>query len=175
MVGNRRVRPRARLRWPRAWWAPLRPSRGAAAGRSVHLHALSASNINYFNVTGLYAQDLLDFGHGIKALVGVRHDRFSQRTVQRIAGLPNLARVDNTWSPRGSGPPARHEAVYYASWSRSYQPSGETFALAASNADLAPEKTENKEIGAKYNPRTACRSMSRVSSCAAPTSRVPIR
>jgi catecholate siderophore receptor len=114
--------------------------------------ALSASNINYFNVTGLYAQDLLDFGHGIKALVGVRHDRFSQRTVQRIAGLPNLARVDNTWSPRAGlvlQPDTKQS--YYASWSRSYQPSGETFALAASNADLAPEKTENKEIGAKYN------------------------
>ena len=32
---------------------------------------------------------------------------------------------------------------YYASWSRSFQPSGENFALAANNADLAPETTRN--------------------------------
>jgi catecholate siderophore receptor len=34
--------------------------------------------------------------------------------------------------------------------SQSFQPSAETFALAASNSDIAPEKTANKEIGAKY-------------------------
>ncbi|MBV1692216.1 TonB-dependent receptor [Novosphingobium sp. G106] len=39
---------------------------------------------------------------------------------------------------------------YYVSWSRSFQPSGEGFALAANNAGIEPEKTTNKEIGAKY-------------------------
>lgn len=39
---------------------------------------------------------------------------------------------------------------WYVSWSRSFQPSAESFALAANNTDLAPEETTNKEIGAKY-------------------------
>ena len=40
---------------------------------------------------------------------------------------------------------------YYVSVSRSYQPSGEMFAVNASNADLEPEKTTNYELGAKWD------------------------
>lgn len=112
----------------------------------------SASNVNRFSTTGLYVQDLVDFGHGFKALVGARRDRFRQRTTQRIAGQPNLARTDKNWSPRAGLVFQPDDAQsYYLSWSRSFQPSGETFALAASNADIAPEQTTNKEVGAKYN------------------------
>jgi catecholate siderophore receptor len=118
--------------------------------------AQSANNVNRFTTTGLYVQDLVDFGHGIKLLAGVRHDRFRQTTTQlALAGrsnpAPNLARTDDNWSPRAGLvlQPDAHQS-YYASWSRSYQPSGETFALATSNADIAPEKTINREVGAKY-------------------------
>jgi catecholate siderophore receptor len=113
--------------------------------------ALSAANVNRFNTTGLYAQDLIDFGHGLKALLGIRHDRFQQTTIQRIAGQPNLARTDKAWSPRaGLVFQPDSQQSYYASWSKSFQPSGEAFALALTNADIAPERTVNKEIGAKY-------------------------
>lgn len=37
------------------------------------------------------------------------------------------------------------------SWSRSFQPSGEAFSLAANNAQLTPETTHNVEVGAKYD------------------------
>lgn len=118
---------------------------------NANFNAASASNINRFTTTGLYVQDLVDFGHGLKALVGVRHDRFRQTTTQRIAAQPNLARTDDNWSPR-AGLVFQPDTAqsYYVSWSRSFQPSGENFALAATNADIAPEKTTNKEIGAKY-------------------------
>ena len=111
----------------------------------------SASTLNRFTTTGLYAQDLIDFGHGVKALVGIRHDRFRQTTDQRLAGQSDLARTDNKWSPR-AGLVFQPDAAqsYYVSWSRSFQPSGEAFALAATNADIAPERTTNKEVGAKY-------------------------
>lgn len=113
--------------------------------------AVSASNVNRFTTTGLYVQDLIDLGYGVKVLAGIRHDRFRQETRQRIAGQPNLARTDDTWSPRaGLVFQPDDSQSYYASWSRSFQPSGETFALAASNADIAPEQTVNKELGAKY-------------------------
>lgn len=110
----------------------------------------TTDNEGRFRNEGLYAQDLIDFGAGIKALVGIRHDWFEQRTIQHLA-LPNLARKDSEWSPR-TGLVFQPDAIqsYYASWSRSFQPSGEGFALATNNAGIEPEKTTNKEIGAKY-------------------------
>lgn len=127
--------------------APVLPTVNNAA-----FTTFSASNVNRFTTTGLYIQDLIDFGHGLKALLGLRHDRYRQATTQRIAGQPNLSRTDSNWSPR-AGLVFQPDAAqsYYLSWSRSFQPSGETFALAASNADIAPEQTTNKEVGAKYS------------------------
>lgn len=111
----------------------------------------STDNRGIFDNRALYVQDLIDFGGGFKALVGVRHDWFNQRTVQRIAGQRGVSRQDREWSPRAGlvfQPDERQS--YYVSWSRSFQPSGEAFALAANNADIAPETTTNTEIGARY-------------------------
>lgn len=112
---------------------------------------LSVSNVSTFDTRGLYVQDLADLGHGIKALVGIRHDWFIQKTDQLLPGQPDLARTDRKWSPR-AGLVFQPDTAqsYYVSWSRSFQPSAETFALAVSNADIAPEQTTNKEVGAKY-------------------------
>ncbi|HEY6870505.1 MAG TPA: TonB-dependent siderophore receptor [Novosphingobium sp.] len=107
-------------------------------------------NEGRFKNEGVYIQDLIDFGGGIKALVGLRRDWFEQRTIQRLA-LPDLYRKDAQWSPRaGLVFQPDDKQSYYASWSRSFQPSGEGFALAVNNAGIEPEKTSNKEVGAKY-------------------------
>lgn len=107
-------------------------------------------NEGRFKNEGLYVQDLIDFGSGFKALVGLRRDWFEQRTIQRLA-LPNLYRKDAEWSPRaGLVFQPDDKQSYYASWSRSFQPSGEGFALAPNNAGIEPEETTNKEVGAKY-------------------------
>lgn len=113
---------------------------------------LSASSVSKMTTRGIYMQDFVDFGHGIKALVGVRNDRFKQETRITIpVNTKPLERIDNKWSPRAGLVFQPDEAQsYYASWSSSFQPSAETFALAANNTDIAPEKTTNKEIGAKY-------------------------
>ncbi|WCP73980.1 TonB-dependent receptor [Sphingomonas hankookensis] len=113
--------------------------------------ALSANQRNRLDTTGFYVQDLVDIGHGLKALVGLRHDIYRQRTDQRLAGQSDFARTDRNWSPR-AGLVFQPDAAqsYYASWSRSFQPSAEQFGLAATNADIAPEETVNREIGAKY-------------------------
>lgn len=113
---------------------------------------LSASTLSTFDTRGLYVQDLIDFGHGIKAMLGLRHDWFIQKTDQRLPGQPDLERTDRKFSPRAGliFQPDDNQS-YYASWSQSFQPSAETFALAANNADIAPEKTSNKEVGAKYS------------------------
>lgn len=109
-------------------------------------------NTGRFYGTGVYVQDLISFGDHWKALVGVRHDRFSQKTEQHLLGLANLRRVDKAWSPRAGlvWQPTEGQS-YYASWSRSFQPSGEGFALAANNQDIEPEKTTNREVGAKWS------------------------
>ncbi|PZT91411.1 MULTISPECIES: TonB-dependent siderophore receptor [unclassified Sphingomonas] len=113
--------------------------------------ALSANQRNRLDTTGLYVQDLIDIGHGVKALVGLRHDIYRQRTDQRLVGQADFARTDRNWSPRAGIVFQPDDAQsYYASWSRSFQPSAEQFGLAATNADIAPEETVNREIGAKY-------------------------
>ncbi|WP_240198113.1 TonB-dependent siderophore receptor [Novosphingobium sp. P6W] len=119
---------------------------------NANFTTLSASSVSKMTTRGIYVQDFVDFGHGIKALVGVRNDRFKQETRITIpANSKPLERVDNKWSPRAGLVFQPDESQsYYASWSSSFQPSAETFALAANNADIAPEKTTNKEIGAKY-------------------------
>jgi len=105
-----------------------------------------------YKTLGFYAQDMISLGEYWKALAGLRYDRFRQEVHQRIAGQPDLARTDTFWSPRiglvWQPTPAQS---YYVSWNKSYQPSGETFALSTSSADIASEKTINREIGAKFD------------------------
>ena len=111
----------------------------------------SADNHSIFNVASAYVQDLVSIAPQWKALAGVRYDRFEQETQERQPGKPNLNRTDTAWSPRvGLVYQPSSAWSYYASWSKSFQPSGETFALAANNAQMAPEKTTSQEIGAKW-------------------------
>ncbi|WP_454743433.1 TonB-dependent receptor [Cupriavidus necator] len=112
----------------------------------------TTSNLGIFNTLAFYTQDMITFSEQWKALVGVRYDNFHQETQNRIAGQRNLSRTDTAWSPRAGmvWQPSKAQS-YYVSWSKSFQPSGEAFALAANNADLAPETTSNTEVGAKYD------------------------
>ncbi|ALR19695.1 TonB-dependent receptor [Sphingobium baderi] len=112
----------------------------------------STNRTGVYKTLGFYAQDMIALGEHWKVLAGLRHDRFRQEVHQRIAGQPDLARTDTFWSPRiGLVWQPTPTQSYYASWNKSYQPSGETFALSVSSADIAPEKTINREIGAKFD------------------------
>jgi catecholate siderophore receptor len=106
-----------------------------------------------YKTSAAYVQDALAFSDEWKALAGIRYDGFKQesRIVSPAGVATSLARTDNNWSPRAGlvWQPDQQQS-YYASWSRSFQPSGENFALAANNADLAPEITRNAEVGGKY-------------------------
>ncbi|WP_041489972.1 TonB-dependent receptor [Burkholderia ambifaria] len=112
----------------------------------------ATNNLGIFKTLGFYTQDLISFNDQWKALVGIRYDRFEQETLDRRPKQPGLSRTDTAWSPRLGlvWQPTRAQS-YYVSWSRSFQPSGEAFSLAANNAELAPEITTNTEIGAKYD------------------------
>jgi catecholate siderophore receptor len=114
--------------------------------------APGTDNLGILKNKSVYVQDLATLTPQWKLLAGVRYDDFSQETRERRAGQKNLARTDRAWSPRAGlvyQPSAT--ASYYASFSKSFQPSGETFALAANNAAIEPEETTNKEVGAKLD------------------------
>ncbi len=113
--------------------------------------APSTDNLGILTVKSAYVQDLVSLTSQWKALAGVRYDVFEQETHERRAGQPDLSRTDKAWSPRAGlvfQPDLRQS--YYASYSKSFQPSGESFAVTTSNADIAPEETVGYEIGGKY-------------------------
>jgi catecholate siderophore receptor len=99
-----------------------------------------------------YVQDLMQLAPQWKLMAGARFDNFKQALHQRLVGKPNLGRVDNKWSPRvGVLYQPRSWSTVYVSYSRNFDPSGESLNLAANNAELAPERTQNYEGGAKFS------------------------
>jgi catecholate siderophore receptor len=114
--------------------------------------APSTDNLGILTVASAYVQELATLSQNWKLLAGVRYDDFRQETRERRAGQPNLDRTDRAWSPRAGlvyQPTAAQS--YYVSFSKSFQPSGESFPLASNNASIEPEKTTNKEVGAKLD------------------------
>lgn len=111
-----------------------------------------ANNLGTFKTLAFYAQDLVELSAQWKALAGLRYDHFEQETYERMPGKSNLGRTDTSWSPRiGLVYQPSTTWSYYASWSQSFQPSGEAFSLAANNAQIAPEETTNQEVGVKWD------------------------
>ena len=113
--------------------------------------AAGTDNVGTLTTQALYLQDLIEFNPRWKALVGLRYDVFEQEVAERRAGASDLARTDREWSPRAGlvWQPTEATSVY-ANVSRSFQPSAETFALAANNAQLDPEQTTGVEVGARH-------------------------
>ena len=99
-----------------------------------------------------YAQSLSTWTDTIKTLVGLRYDNYYQKYDDQLAANADIARTDNKVSPRAGvvWQPTGAQS-YYASWSRSFQPSSEGTSLAVNNATLAPEKTTNLEVGTKID------------------------
>jgi catecholate siderophore receptor len=111
------------------------------------------TNGRFFAQTAaFYVQDLMQLAPQWKLMAGGRFDNFKQSLDQRLPGKPDLGRVDNKWSPRvGLLYQPRTWSTVYASYSRNFDPSGESLNLAANNAELAPERTVNVEGGAKLS------------------------
>lgn len=113
---------------------------------------LANNNLSTMEVQSFYVQDLLSFAQYWKALVGLRHDTFRQAVADRLPGSTNRRRTDGELSPRGGlvFQPVDWQS-YYLSYSRSFQPSGETLAFTAEQAEMAPEETRNLEAGVKLD------------------------
>ncbi|PUA17172.1 TonB-dependent siderophore receptor [Glaciimonas sp. PCH181] len=113
----------------------------------------ATSTFGKYDTAAAYLQDTIAFNDQWKALLGLRYDSFKQKSLIVGGTAPgDLSRTDKAFSPRAGlvWQPTVMQS-YYASWTRSFQPTGENFALATNNADLSPETTRNTEIGAKYD------------------------
>lgn len=103
------------------------------------------------DIFGVYLQDQIALARNWKALLGLRYDDFKQATAFDRK-LDSLARTDRSFSPRAGlvWQPTDAQS-YYLSYSRSFQPSAEAFALAGNSVANEPEITRNVEIGSKLD------------------------
>lgn len=121
-------------------WAPL-DTRVAA----------ETNNSNTFENYGIYLQDLMTVTDQLKVLVGLRYDNLSQDRNNKVKSQI-LNRTDNTYSPRiGVVYQPVSNISLYTSYNRSFQPLADSFVLYKNSDDLSPTKTENIEVGAKWD------------------------
>lgn len=124
--------------------APVIPAANYNADNAIPSHTTQ-------DTAALYWQDQITLAPQWKALVGARYDVYGQET-RYDRKLATLSRTDKKFSPRAGLVWQPSDTVsYYVSYSKSFQPSGEAFALAANNTAAEPEITQNKEIGVKLD------------------------
>jgi catecholate siderophore receptor len=106
------------------------------------------------NVLAFYAQDQLRLGDSVELVLGLRYDRF-EIDVHNLISNRDFSRVDNLLSPRaGLIVKPTDRLSLYASYGRSYLPSaGDQFtSLDVTSEALKPERFDNYELGAKWDP-----------------------
>ena len=117
--------------------------------------ASAANNRTRAAVVALYVQDQIRFAPWIELVVGLRYDRFKLDVDDLRGAGSTFERTDNLWSPRlGLVLKPNDHLSFYASYSRSYLPqSGDQFnGLSVTTEALKPERFDNIEIGAKWEP-----------------------
>jgi catecholate siderophore receptor len=131
-----------------------RSADSVGAGRADDLvGTLNARNETTAQTVAGYALGSLDLVPALKAVLGLRVDCFaadysSGPTVSPV--VTEFSRSDTMVSPRtGLVWTPVPELSTYASWSRAYNPSAETYSLSTATSDLEPEQTDNYEVGAK--------------------------
>ena len=105
-------------------------------------------------VAAIYAQDQLRPTDWLEIVAGLRFDRVRVEVRNRASGA-TFERSDELWSPRlGLIVKPMTNLSLYASYSRSYLPaSGDQFnSLSLTTESLKPERFDNYEIGAKWEP-----------------------
>jgi catecholate siderophore receptor len=106
------------------------------------------------NIAAVYIQDQIRISPMFEIVAGLRFDRF-ELDVTNLNNGDEFGRTDNLWSPRlGLIFKPMENLSVYASYSRSYLPqSGDQFSSLAVNTEtLKPERFDNYEIGAKWEP-----------------------
>ena len=105
-------------------------------------------------VAAVYAQDQVRPTEWLEIVAGLRFDRVKVEVLNRATGA-EFERTDELWSPRlGLVLKPLHNLSVYGSYSRSYLPqSGDQFnSMSLTTESLKPERFDNYEIGAKWEP-----------------------
>ena len=118
--------------------------------------ACTAANWNESeaSVAAVYVQDQIRLSDSVEIVAGLRFDRFELDATNLNTGA-DFSRVDELFSPRlGLIVRPTPELSLYASYGRSYLPSaGDQFtSLDLTGAALEPERFDNYELGAKWEP-----------------------
>jgi len=115
--------------------------------------ATDADNRTTLTTQAVYAQNQVELGSHVQAIVGLRLDRLNIDFTNKRTGA-QLSRADNLASPRAGIviKPTQPVSVY-GSYSVSYLPSsGDQFsALTATTQTLEPEQFTNREVGVKWD------------------------
>jgi catecholate siderophore receptor len=118
--------------------------------------ASDANNRTRATFAALYVQDQIRISPMFEIVAGLRFDSFKLKVDDlRPAVNAAFSRRDELWSPRlGLVFKPRDNLSLYASYARSYLPqSGDQFSgLDVSTQALRPERFDNYEIGAKWEP-----------------------
>jgi catecholate siderophore receptor len=106
-------------------------------------------------VAAIYVQDQVRPTDWLEIVAGLRFDSFKLDVNDLRAVDDDFGRRDELWSPRlGVILKPRGNLSIYTSYSRSYLPqSGDQFSgLTATTSELEPERFDNYELGAKWEP-----------------------
>ena len=101
---------------------------------------------------GAYVLETLKLGRKWDLMGGVRWDRFDASFAQSIAPISAFSRVDRMTSWRGAivYKPKPNGSIYF-DYGTSFNPSAESLSLAASTANLPPERNRTFEFGSKWD------------------------
>ncbi len=115
--------------------------------------ATDADNRTLLTTQAVYAQNQVEVGPHVQAVLGLRYDRLNVDFSNNRTGQ-QLSRRDNLVSPRaGLVIKPTQPVSIYGSYSVSYLPSsGDQFAsLTATSSTLEPEQFTNRELGIKWD------------------------
>jgi len=114
-----------------------------------------ANNRTRANIAAIYVQDQIRPADWLEIIAGIRFDRFKLEVDDLRGAGSEFSRTDDLWSPRlGLVLKPQPNLSIYGSYARSYLPqSGDQFSgLDLTSAALKPEKFDNYEVGAKWEP-----------------------
>ncbi len=98
---------------------------------------------------GLYAQDVIEFIPGWKALIGARQDRLDADLTQANGAAGNLSysewsyRTGLSWQPSDT-------SHYYFGMSDSFNPTADLYQFTPTQSRFDPERSRTIELGAKW-------------------------